>query len=391
MPRIEFVFFDAGGGHRSAVAALELAIHDRHLPWHAHSTNLQEVLDRLDPLKLLFGVRLQDSYNTMLRREWTLGSAQLLKVLQYCVQRFHERTVRVLEAKWREVNPDMLVSCIPHFNRALRESFARACPGRPFVTILTDLADYPPHFWIEREPQYIICGTDHAVAQALDMGHSRDHVFGVSGMILHPRFYRDVVIDRGDERKKLGLDPDRPTGLVLFGGYGSFAMEEIAQRLDSSSLNVQLIMICGGNKDLAERLRARSWKMPHVVEGFTTKVSDYMRISDFFIGKPGPGSMSEAVATHLPVIVVLNAKTLPQERYNAHWVLENDIGIVLPSFRTVDQAVARMIQPETLSRFRANTAKLNNHAVFEVVGVLDRILQVEHVIQDVSSRVAGAT
>lgn len=390
MPRIEFVFFDAGGGHRSAVAALELAIRDRHLPWHAHSTNLQEVLDPLDPLKMLFGVRLQDGYNTMLRREWTLGSAQLLKVLQYCVQRFHERTVRVLEAKWREVKPDMLVSCIPHFNGALRESFARVCPGRPFVTILTDLADYPPHFWMEREPQYIVCGTEHAVAQALDMGHTRDHVFGVSGMILHPRFYRDVVIDRADERKKLGLDPNRPTGLVLFGGYGSFAMEEIASRLDRSGLNLQLILICGGNKALAERLRARSWHMPHVVEGFTTKVSDYMRLSDFFIGKPGPGSMSEAVAMRLPVIVVLNAKTLPQERYNAHWVLENDIGIVLPSFRTVDQAVARMIQPETMNSFRANTARLNNQAVFEVVGVLERIMQMEHVLPDVSSRAAGA-
>ena len=44
----------------------------------------------------------------------------------------------------------MVVSLVPHFNRALRESFDKAFPGRPFVTVLTDLADYPKHFWIEK-------------------------------------------------------------------------------------------------------------------------------------------------------------------------------------------------------------------------------------------------
>jgi Glycosyltransferase family 28 C-terminal domain len=391
MPHVEFVFFDAGGGHRSAVAALELAIRERNLPWNAHSTNLQEVLDPIDPLKGLLDVRLQEGYNTMLRREWTLGSGQLLHVLRFCVRRIHRRAVELLEAQWRETAPDILVSCIPHFNRALRESFARVFPGRPFVTVLTDLADYPPHFWIEREPQYFVCGTKHAVGQALAMGHSPDRVFGVSGMILHPRFYREVAVDRQCERERLGLRPDLPTGLVLFGGYGSRSMAGIARRLDESGLDVQLILICGGNKALAEKLRAQPSRLPRVVEGFTTKVSDYMRISDFFIGKPGPGSMSEAIAMHLPVIVVLNSRTLPQERYNAHWVLENDVGIVLPSFRTIDAAVGRMIQPETLAHFRANTAKLNNQALFEVLGALGRILQAHGLVSDVSSSYAGAS
>ncbi len=390
MPRIEFVFFDAGGGHRAAVAALDLAVRECRLPWDTHTTNVQEALDSLDPLKRLLGVRLQDGYNTMLRREWTLGSGELLRVLRFSVRRFHGPTVRLLEPCWRKTEPDMLVSCVPHFNRALRESFARTFPGRPFVTILTDLADYPPHFWIEPEPQYFICGTDHAVAQALATGHSPDHVFGVSGMILHPRFYRMEAIDRRCERQKLGLDPDLPTGLVLFGGYGSNMMAQIEQRLNDSGLNLQLILLCGGNNALIEKLRNRPSRLPRVIEGFTTRVSDYMRIADFFIGKPGPGSMSEAVAMHLPVMVVLNSRTLPQERYNAHWVLEKDLGLVLPSFRAIDEAVAKMIQPETLARFKANTAKVENRALFEVLDVLNHILQVSGVMPRVSTSCADA-
>ncbi len=60
-----------------------------------------------------------------------------------------------------------------------------------------------------------------------------------------------------------------------------------------------------------------------------------MQLADFFIGKPGPGSLSEALAMHLPVIVERNAWTLPQERYNADWVLENEVGLVLPEFSTI--------------------------------------------------------
>ena len=66
----------------------------------------------------------------------------------------------------------MVVSFIPNFNRAIYQAIKRVMPDVPLVTILTDMADYPPHFWIERQPQYLICGTEHAYKQALHLGHS---------------------------------------------------------------------------------------------------------------------------------------------------------------------------------------------------------------------------
>jgi len=50
----------------------------------------------------------------------------------------------------REKPADLLVSVIPHFNRELARAGAKFYPGRPFVTLITDLADFPPRFWIER-------------------------------------------------------------------------------------------------------------------------------------------------------------------------------------------------------------------------------------------------
>jgi len=192
---------------------------------------------------------------------------------------------------------------------------------------------------------------------------------------LHPRFYEPAVEERVAGRLRLGLRADLPTAVVLFGGYGSQAMLEIAERLDDSKLELQLIFICGRNEKLAGALRSGKSRLPRYVEGFTKDVNRYMQVADFFIGKPGPGSVSEALAMRLPVIVSCNAWTLPQERYNAEWVLENEVGVVLRSFAEIVPAVARMIEPANLARFRANAGGLKNQAVFEIPGMLEQILE----------------
>jgi UDP-N-acetylglucosamine:LPS N-acetylglucosamine transferase len=372
--RASFIFFDAGGGHRNAATALQVQIEREGLNFDVSLVNLQEVLDPLDVLRKYAGIRIQDMYNRMLRNGWTLGSPQLMRVLQLVIRAYHDASVKVLENFWRETAPDLVVSLVPHFNRALRESFDNVFPGKPFVTVLTDLADYPEHFWIERQPQYLVCGTEHAVEQARERGHENGSVFQTSGMILHPRFYEPDPQDRAEERKKLGLHPDLPTGIMLFGGYGTWKMLKILRQLDRSPLHLQLIAICGKNDKLADALRGEKTRLPIHVEGFTTKIPFYMWLSDFFIGKPGPGSISEALAKKLPVIIDCNAWTLPQERYNARWVREKEVGIVVKSHRQIASAVGQLLQTGQLNRFQENAAAMHNHAVCEIPKIFEKIL-----------------
>ena len=193
-------------------------------------------------------------------------------------------------------------------------------------------------------------------------------------MIVHPRFYAPQPADRSRERERLGLLRDFPTAMVLFGGYGNRVMLEIADRLDRSELELQLILICGKNLELAKMLRGRKSRLRHYVEGFTREVPYYMHLSDFLIGKPGPGSISEALIKSLPVIIDCNAWTLPQERYNARWVREHGVGLVLPNFRRIVPTVKELLQPETFARCRESANRVRNRAVFEIPGFLDRIL-----------------
>ena len=204
------------------------------------------------------------------------------------------------------------------------------------------------------------------------MGHAPSKVFRVSGMILNPQFYERGPLaaeERAAERTRLGLDATLPVGLVLFGGQGAAVMLEIAQQLGRR----QLVLICGHNEKLAARLRALPHPASRFVEGFTTDVPRYMQLADYFIGKPGPGSLSEAVAMRLPVIVERNAWTLPQERYNTDWVREQGIGIVLPNFRRIARAVDELLEPAAYARFRTASERLSNRAVFEIPDILERI------------------
>ena len=367
---IDLVYFNAGGGHRAAATALDTVIRAEGRPWQVRLVNLMNILDPKDVFRKTTGMDWEDIYNTRLARGWSVGLAQELKLLQALIRLSHRSMASRLRRHWRKTRPDMVVSLIPNFNRPMYEAVASLQPRVPYVTILTDFADYPPHLWIEpRQVQHFICGTPTAAAQARALGCPAECVHLTSGMIIRPDFYAQAQIDRRAELEKLNLDPDRPTGLVMFGGHGSRVMQSIARKLD----DVQLILICGHNAVLAQRLAAMSASAPRVVLGFTSQIRHYMQLADFFIGKPGPGSISEAVHQGLPVVVVRNSWTMPQERYNTDWVLENGAGIVLESFRFVDAGVREIIG--RLDEFRANLRRIENRAVFEIPQILEGILE----------------
>jgi 1,2-diacylglycerol 3-beta-galactosyltransferase len=371
------MYFDAGGGHRSAAMALEAVIKQQQRPWNVRLVHLQELLQPLDVFRKVTGINLEDIYNLMLAKGWTLGSAQGLQFMHGVIRMYHRKQVKLLAEHWSKTKPDIVVSLVPNFNRSMYEGLRQANPKTPYVTVLTDMADYPPHFWIEPDQdQWFVCGTTRAMAQVKEMGHPEDRAIRTSGMILRPKFYDPITIDRAAERRRLGLQPNLPTGVVLFGGQGSKVMLEIARRVSDSGHKVQLIFICGKNEELAAKLRGLKLEIPFHVVGYTSEVPSFMYISDFLIGKPGPGSISEAIQMGIPVIIERNLFTLPQERFNADWVIENQVGVVLKNFGGVGTAVGQLLAPGVLDKYKRNAVAIQNRAVFEIPDILANIANI---------------
>ena len=366
---VDLVYFNAGGGHRAAASALEQVIGLQRPGWQVRKIDLFKVLDPQDRFLKVVGFPPEAYYNRRLAKGWTIGLAQELRLLQWMIRLGHETLVARLREHWAVTRPDLVVSLIPNFNRALGDSLARARPGVPLVTVLTDLADHPPSFWIEPGvEQHVVCGTDRAVDQALQAGVPSLRVHRVSGMILRPDFYHPGDEDRAAARKAIGLDADTPVGVVMFGGHGSSVMKRIARDLPETPL----ILMCGHHEALARSLRQMPSQAPRVIVGHTTEVARYLRLGDFFIGKPGPGSLSEAIHCGLPVIVTRNASTMPQERFNTAWIEQQGVGTVIPSFARIREAVGHTLS--RLPELQARVRQQRNQAVFEIVRLIDELL-----------------
>ena len=371
MTKIDLVYFNAGGGHRAAALALQAACVEQRRPWDVRLVDLFDVLDPNGQFARVTGMAPETYYNMRLARGWTLGLRQELKLLQGMIRLGHGALRSRLQRYWLRSEPDLVVSVIPNFNRALCESLTATLPGVPYVTVMTDLADYPPNFWVEPDPhQYVVCGTSRAVEQARALGCEADRILTMSGMVIRPDLYRPDPVDRSTALDALGLDPDRPTALVSFGGHGSLQMLAIEAQLR----DVQLILMCGHNESLATKLRvaSRHEHSRRVIVGFTDRVGHYLQLCDFMIGKPGPGSICEALLHGLPVVTVRNAWTMPQERYNTEWLSEHGYGLVGRSMRGIRPTVLEMI--ERLAEFRGRAASYRNDAVFEVPALLAGIL-----------------
>jgi len=372
-PRIDLVYFKAGGGHRAAAEALQSVLRECEPGWSVRLVDLFRVLDPEGWFARLTGFAPEAYYNKRLATGFTLGLAQELKVLQAMIRAAHPQLVSRLARHWQHTAPDMVVSLVPNFNRSMAQALSIVDSRVPFVTVMTDLADLPPHFWIEPGyTQHLVCGTDRAVQQALDQGLLPGCVHRVSGMIMRPSFYRAPEAEREQARQELGFERESPVGVVMFGGHGSNAMRRIAASLSDQPL----ILMCGRNASLAQALARQPARTRHHVVGHTDDVAHWLRLADYFIGKPGPGSLSEALHCGLPVIVARNAWTMPQERWNTEWIREQGLGLVLGGFAGVRAGVQELVAD--LPRWRARVAQVRNQALYEVAALLPTLALGHH-------------
>ena len=186
---VDLIYFNAGGGHRSAALALQEVCRTQGRPWNVRLINLFEVLDPDGSFRRLTGFAPEDLYNLRLRRGWTMGLTTELKILQGMIRMSHASLVQRLERHWQSGRPDLVVSLVPNFIRPIYDSLKPGFGDVRFMTVMTDLADNPPSFWIEPGlDQRIVCGTPRAFQQACDAGYRPSQVTLVSGMILRPSF-----------------------------------------------------------------------------------------------------------------------------------------------------------------------------------------------------------
>ena len=136
--QIDLIFFDAGGGHRASATALKALAEQQRRDWQIRMVNLREILEPIDVFHRITGVRVEDLYNRMLKYGLTIGTGPMLRATQFLIRRMHPRNVALLSRYWKERRPDLVVSVIPNFNRAIFEGLTK--PGKDLAPA-PDLAE----------------------------------------------------------------------------------------------------------------------------------------------------------------------------------------------------------------------------------------------------------
>lgn len=381
-----------GGAHYASYRALCAIAQQQQLPWQINAIDVDEVVNRfmaeqnqlVDLYKALTGKGGGELYNLMLKNGQTWLHPLLLFINRLLVKLNYSKGVSIFAEFWRERQPDLVVSTLPLYNKVLWNSLQQGKPGTPVVVIPVDFGDVPPGFYIEPEIEsYIVCGSEKIAQQARTLGIKEELIIPTSGLMVHPRFYEPIECDlpeakafrhRASARESLGLDPNRLTGIVMFGGYGSKVMLDIAKRLEHFHQELQLIFICGRNEELAAEINQLQGKQKKFVVGFTQDIPYYMHLADFFVGKAGGSSISEALVMNLPIIVESNATTLKNEQLNAEWIQQKQAGIVIRSIRDIRKAVEQFVEPENFARYKANVTAVDNRTVFEMPAILQKIM-----------------
>jgi 1,2-diacylglycerol 3-beta-galactosyltransferase len=374
-PEVVLFIVDAGGGHRAAATALTDAAARQGRPFRLRVVNAQDVLASFDFMGRLTGRNMEAQYNWLISSQRTGLLVPLLRVYQWLIRRLHGRLVRRVAEELRQRPPALAVSLFPNMNAVFRDAVREACPGRSCWVVLTDLADFPPHFWMETGLDRVVVGSGRAAEQARALGLPPERIRHASGMILHPRFYpRAGAAERARARTELSLPADVFVVMMLFGGKGSSQMRPLSQALLQAVPAGHVVAICGDNPPLYESLaeiEAGAGGRLHRV-GFTRRVADYLAAADLLVTKPGPASIMEAFHQGVPVVVTCNRATIPQERFNADWIAERGLGLVVSGWQEMAPAVAALAaDPPRLAQLRANVAALpENRAVFEVLDLI---------------------
>jgi len=387
LPEVILFIVDAGGGHRASATALQAAAEQEGRPWRFRIVNIQETFRGLDLWQRVTGKPIEQTYNELIRSQHTRFLVPTLRVLQFFIRRLRGRLSRTMADALRKEPAALAMSMAPNFNAVLRDAVRQALPGTSFFVLLTDYADFPPHFWIEPGVDRVIAGSEHAVEQALAAGIAAHRISRTSGMVLHPRFYAGGGPAAGEgARRELGIPEDAFVVMELFGGKGSAEMAPLSEGLLKQSPEWHVIAICGDNPPLLDdltRLSAGSGGRLHPL-GFTKRIADYLSASDVLVAKPGPGSLAESFQQGVPVVVTCNARTIPQERFNADMVRTHGLGRIVSSVEEMPAAVAGLVgDPAEWDRIRANVRALPpNRAVYEALDVVEAELQRVHALPE---------
>jgi 1,2-diacylglycerol 3-beta-galactosyltransferase len=364
-PQIVFLFSDTGGGHRSAAQAICEAL-EQEYPGQTKQVMVDIFREYAPPLIN----RVPDFYPPLSRKPWLLGlifhlsdGALRTRLFLHLLWPFLSQPCRRL---LRDHPADLYVAVHPLINPPLGRAMEGIGLQTPYLTVVTDLVTtHATWFW--KRADLVVVPTEAARQRGLRCGIPGGRL-RVIGLPVSTRFGQ--AAGKAEARVRLGWAQDRPVALLVGGGEGMGPLEQMARAIDAACLPLDLAIVCGRNQALKARLEQFPWHAPVNIYGFVQDMPAFLSAADILVTKAGPGTISEALAAGLPMI--LTSRLNGPEEGNVGYVTGPGAAIWASRPEQVVEALRRWLeQPETrLEAARACRALARPRAAADIAAVI---------------------
>jgi len=355
--RILIIMSDTGGGHRASALAIVAALKEQY-PGKL-DYNIVDIWTECG--KWPFNTIVK-GYEKMAKHPWMWKLMYMYADFPVS-QLFSKRIVamrcwtsikRILERE----DPDLIISVHPlcqHLPLRIENHLKGGAKERrkrmPFVTVVTDLGG-AMSMWFHNKVDVVFVPSDAVERLARRHGVPKAKLRKY-GLPIRPGFKARSPREKGALRLKLGLRQGMRTTLIVGGGDGVGKMQritrELARELGADGGGpAQLVVLCGKNKKLKKRLNRAKWPDNVFVkaQGFQSNMNEWLGAVDCIITKAGPGTIAEACATGLPIM--LSSRLPGQEEGNVPFVVKGGFGAYSKRPKKIAKTVGKWLRDPQL-------------------------------------------
>jgi len=337
--KILILMSDTGGGHRSTAEAIAEGL--EHVRPGEFDVQLFDFIADGTPFPLNRGGRLYrpavDYGRALWGCFWRMSDhpRRMAVLLSLFIPWARGRLVQLLH----RTRPQAVVSVHPLSNHLAVQSTRRLNHPIPVITVVTDLMRTHVSWFCPRVEMCIV--PNHLARQkALACGLSPEKI-KVVGLPVSLKF-EQLKAEKSEHKEELGLRPNLPAVLLVGGGEGMGKVFRIARTVAEANLPAQLLIATGRNTSLRQRLERMDWKIPTKVFGFVDNMPELMAACEVIVTKAGPGTISEAIACGLPMII---SGAIPyQEDLNVAYVVDNRVGQLAEQPREIVSLLQKWLQ-----------------------------------------------
>ncbi len=267
----------------------------------------------------------------------------------------------------REFRPDVILCT--HFMPAGVISWLIS-NGKLDARLGVVITDFHFHaFWITRAFNWYFVAQEDDKIHMEALGLPADRI-EVTGIPVEPEFGNPVDVKAVLERH--GLQPGRPTILLVAGALGMSPATAVVRQLLQVDRDFQAIIVCGRNEEMQNEIVELLKDRPSDfrVLGYSKDMSDFMSVASILLSKPGGMTTAEAVACGLPMMIL--DPIGGQEERNADVLLEAGAAVKCTEVTLVAHKLRRLLDdPERLRQMAQNARKLGRpNAASEIARIV---------------------